>query len=107
MSFIKTDANTLVDASQIELVTDRGDDHFTITAEGGGYQVTFSGLISSFDSAWALVQISSSQFVPSAAIAKIVALPSGAAQIKTFSGRLIPTTFAFATIAAAVSALTP
>ena len=107
MALFKTDPKNFIDASQIETVGDRGDGNIVITARRGAWKASCPSSIATFNAASALIQISDSEYVPAAGIAEIAALPSGAAQITTFSGRVIATSYSFATIAAAVSSLTP
>jgi hypothetical protein len=107
VALFKTDNSTILDASRIETVTDRGDSNIVISAFSGSYVVSAADTIAGFNAKSTLLQITASTYVPVAAIASVVALPSGVAQVTTMSGRVLTSTIAFTSISTALSPQTP
>ena len=107
MALFKTDASTILDASRIEIVGDRGDSNIVIHAFNNSYVVSYADTISSFNAKAPLIQITATDYVPVAAISSVVARPDGTATIATFSGRLLASTLTFAAISTALAPLTP
>lgn len=107
MTFFKVDVETILSDSQIEIVSDRGDGEIVIQARGGDFIASYADTIAGFNAKSPLLQISTSQNVPIAAVASVLALPGGGAQIVTLSGRVIQASFTFAAISTALAPLSP
>jgi hypothetical protein len=107
MAQFKTDASTILDVSRIETVSDNGAGGIVLTAFGGSYVVTCADSLAGFQAKAATVQVTANLYVPVAAIASVVALLGGAAQVTPMSGRVLTSTLTFSAISTALSPQTP